>query len=125
MLEAAIVLPIFILLVIGSIEIGISMMTCNVLATAARHGARTGSVRGSTNSTVQSAVAKALAAASLTGTTTSITVNGSTIDVAAANSGAEVKVSVSIPYSQVSPVASSFVFGANAYFTRSVVMRHE
>jgi len=124
-MEAALVFPIFVLLVFGAVEVGMSLMACNVLASAARHGARTGSVRGSTNTTVSTAMNNILSTAGITGTTTTIKVNGNTANVSSAVTGDEIRVTVSVPFSHVSPFAGSFVISQTAPISRTVIMRHE
>jgi hypothetical protein len=52
LVETALVLPIFMLIVLGIVEFGRAFMVANLLAEAARHGVRTAIVPGSVNSEV-------------------------------------------------------------------------
>lgn len=52
MVETALVLPIFVMIVLGIVEFGRAFMVANLLAESARHGARIAILPGSTNSEV-------------------------------------------------------------------------
>lgn len=52
MVETALVLPIFVLIVLGIVEFGRAFLVANMLAESARHGARIAILPGSTNSSV-------------------------------------------------------------------------
>lgn len=52
----AIVLPVFMLVVMGIIEFGRAMMVGQLVTNAARHGARLATIDGSTNDSVRAAV---------------------------------------------------------------------
>ncbi|MBM4074830.1 MAG: pilus assembly protein, partial [Planctomycetes bacterium] len=54
MVEMALVLPLFLMLVLGIIEFGRAMMIANLVTNAAREGARTAVLDGSTNASVTS-----------------------------------------------------------------------
>lgn len=56
MVETALVLPIFVMIVLGIVEFGRAFMVANLLAESARHGARIAILPGSTNSNVESEV---------------------------------------------------------------------
>jgi Flp pilus assembly protein TadG len=73
--EFALVLPVFMLLVFGAIEFGRAYYSVHLLTTAARKGARVGSLKEQTDATVGAAVDEFLEAASLPGEwTTSVSV---------------------------------------------------
>ena len=55
-MEMAIILPIFMMIVMGIIEFGRGMMVGQLVTNSARHGARLAAVDGSTNADVESAV---------------------------------------------------------------------
>lgn len=52
MVETALVLPIFVLIVLGIVEFGRAFLVANMLAESARHGARIAILPGSTNSAI-------------------------------------------------------------------------
>lgn len=66
--EFALVLPIFMLLVFGAIEFGRAYYSVHLLTTAARRGARVGSLKEQSESDVSAAVDEFLNAAGLSGT---------------------------------------------------------
>jgi len=90
--EFALVLPIFILLLMGIIEFGRIWMTMNVLSSASREGARIAAVTGPDASRVNNTVQSALSSASLPSGTVSI--NGP-------NGNSEVTVTVQITYTSI------------------------
>ena len=100
--EMAIVLGLLILLVFGIIEMGRAIMVNQVITNAAREGARRAVIPGATDAQVNGRVGKYLADAGITGSTTTIKVNGSAASLSTAPSRAEVEVAVSVPYSEVS-----------------------
>lgn len=61
--EAAFVLPVFLMLVLGLIELGHAQMVQNVLRSACRSGARLGSTEGQTTADVEEHVRRVLAGA--------------------------------------------------------------
>jgi Flp pilus assembly protein TadG len=74
--EFALILPIFVLLVFAAIEFGRAYYDLHLLTTAAREGARTGSLAGKIESDVEGAVNDFLTGAALAGswsTTTAVT----------------------------------------------------
>src|SRR4051812_6554667 len=56
MVETALVLPIFFMVVLGVIEFGRAMMVAQLLTNGAREGARLAVLPGSTNTSVETAV---------------------------------------------------------------------
>jgi Flp pilus assembly protein TadG len=61
--EAALVLPIFLLFVLGLVELGHSMMVSHVLRSACRQAARIGSTEGHTTASVKSRALQVLGSA--------------------------------------------------------------
>ncbi len=75
LVEFALVLPVFVLLVFGALEFGRAYYDMHLLTSAAREGARTGSLPDKLESDVQSTVDDFLTRVGLNGTwTTSVTV---------------------------------------------------
>lgn len=97
--ELAIVVPIFILLVFGLIELGRSFMVQQILTNASREGARRAIIEGSTTTEVKDLVADYLGATSVS---EGYTVNVSPNITPALGFGDPVTVTVSVPYSAVS-----------------------
>ncbi len=95
--EFAIVAPVFVLFVMGMIEVSRGLMIQEVITNAAREGARAAVVESSTTSTVTSAVQTYLTAANVPTSAATITV---TIPAVRYNNFATV--TVSVPYSKVS-----------------------
>ena len=89
--------PVFVLFVMGMIEVSRGLMIQEVITNAAREGARAAVVESSTISTVTSAVQAYLTAANVPTTAATITV---TIPAVRYNNYATV--TVSVPYSKVS-----------------------
>lgn len=96
LVEAALVLPLLLLLLFGVIEYGWVMLQQHHITQAARHGARVGVVAGATTAEVQSAVASWMETAGLGGS--GYTVSISAPDVALMNLGEALTVSVSLEY---------------------------
>ena len=120
--EFAVVAPILFLVVLGVIEIGRAMMVNEILNHAARSGCRAGTIAGSNNTRVSSAVDQGLQYT--TGSTTTITVNGSAGDVSTATRGDIISVEVSVPYSSVSWLPNQR-FLQSATLRGRAVMFHE
>ncbi len=56
LVEMAVVMPVFVLFLLGTIELGRAMMLSQLITNAARDGARVAAAEGSTNGTVEAAV---------------------------------------------------------------------
>jgi Flp pilus assembly protein TadG len=117
--EFAIVVPIFILLIIGFIELGRALMVQQVLTNASRVGARAATMLNSTQAEVIDAVSDYAESVSVPSTQIVVTP-----DPAAATTGQEVTVSVSVDFSNVSWLPSPW-FLNGATLTASSVMRKE
>jgi Flp pilus assembly protein TadG len=118
MVEFAIVLPIFLLAIIGIIEFGRVVMVQQMLVNAAREGARRAVTPGATNSQVTTLVDNYLDnvdryVENAANRQIAITdENGNAIDLATRPSKEEVAVTVSVPYSEVGVGFSSYFSGA-------------
>jgi Flp pilus assembly protein TadG len=118
--EFAVVVPVFFLLVFGMIEYGRLVMVQQVLTNAAREGARVGVMDGATQASVDTAVNNYLTAAQITGGTTTVSPN----PPSSAAYGASVTVSVSVGFNQVSWLPSPMFLGGRT-LTATSVMRRE
>ncbi|MBO0696901.1 MAG: pilus assembly protein [Zavarzinella sp.] len=122
--EFAFVVPLFFLLILGAIDCGRAMMGLDLIANASRSGCRAGTLPQATNSDVTSAVDAHLSSGGVSGATTTVQVNGQPADVATARKGDQITVTVSVPFSSVNWLPTSWFFGGKT-LSRSTVMRHE
>jgi Flp pilus assembly protein TadG len=115
LVEFALIMPIFVIILFGIIEWGRLWMTMNVLSGAAREGARVAAVTAPNLALVQNAVGNVLSAANITGAT--ITVSGPD----AAN---QVTVTVRFNYTVLTTTLVPGV-GGTLQLTRRATMRWE
>ena len=114
LVEFALVLPLFIILVFGVIEFGHLLMTYNVLTGAAREGVRVAAVTAPDPSQVQNAAQNLLSASNI---------SGAIITVTGPNASREVIVTVQFNYT---PLTGSIIPGIGPFqLTRSSTMRWE
>ncbi len=99
--EFALVTPVFVLFVLGIIEIGRGLMVVSLLNNAARAGCRVGILDGASDSDINSAVTTALQGQNIPGTTVTVQVNGATADASTAASGDRISVTVSVPMTNI------------------------
>jgi Flp pilus assembly protein TadG len=115
--EVAVVFPLFLLLVVGTIDVGRAIMVQQTLVEAARAGCRVYCIAQElSNADSLAVIAQAMNQADLDGYTVDFDPNSS----ASMKHKAPVTVSVSIPYSQVSWLASWFFSGST--LTGSCIM---
>ena len=117
--EFAMVVPVFVLLVFGMIEFGRAVMVQQVLVNATREGARQAVLDGSTLADVQARIDVYLLASSINGATTTVTPAPE-----AAGFGEPVVVTISVPFEDVSWLPTPQYIGATT-LTASSVMRRE
>jgi Flp pilus assembly protein TadG len=126
--EMAMVLPIFVLLLLGLVEFGRAIMVGQMVTNAAREGCRQAILDGSTNTAVDTFVKDFLQASA------NVSRSDVTVNIAIANpaSGGQlsaaatrdlVTVSVSIPFARVSYLPPSFL--GSASLSAASAMRHE
>lgn len=121
MVEMAIVLPIFLLLVFGVIDFGRLLFTANSMASAVREGARQAAVMA--DPVASQAVVKARVEAAFTPLgSPAITDAEVSIDVTSVPGSVIVKVT-NYPWPTVTPLAS--LLGANVSITRKATFRLE
>ena len=115
LVEFALVVPIYILILMGIIEFGRAWMTMNILSSASREGARIAAVTGPDVSSVNTAVQNVLSASNLP---------SGTINVSGPNSNREVRVTVTINYN---PITGGLVPGLSnsIQLSRTTTMRWE
>ena len=113
--EFALVLPVFALILFGVIEFGRLWMTVNVLTGAAREGARVAAISGSDFSKGRAAAQNALHAGNI---------EGASISIVGPNSANEIRVTVTMTYTAITGAALP---GLNTSFqlSRSATMHWE
>lgn len=134
MVEMALVLPLFLMLILGIIEFGRAMMVANLVTNAAREGARMAVLDGSTNTDVTSAVQTFLQSAighsvsagdiAVTITVTAATGNPNPANnVANASSRDLITVKVQLPFNKVALIPGNYLKGQQ--LVGQSAMRHE
>ena len=120
--EMALILPVFIMLVFGVIEFGRAMMISQLVTNSARDGARLAILDGSTNQTVSTAVTDFLnqsVGLNPADVTVTITVTAGPgnpdpgNDVSAAQAGDICTVNVSVPFDKVTLTKADYLSGKN------------
>jgi Flp pilus assembly protein TadG len=119
--EFALVAPLMFLVVLAIMEFGRAMMVGEILNTAARSGCRAGTVAGSANNSVTTVIGQCLP--SVSGSTTTIQVNGKSVDVSTAARGDTISISITVPFSRVSWLPPTFL--GNVTLSANAVMYHE
>jgi Flp pilus assembly protein TadG len=99
--EFALVAPLFLLMVMGMIELGRALMVQQVLINASRVGARAAITAGATTSDVQQAVRDYAESVAVPGVSVAVSPNPAT-----AASGTMISVDTSVDFNQVSWMAS-------------------
>jgi Flp pilus assembly protein TadG len=125
--EMAFVLPVFVTLILGMIEVGRGIMVAQLLENAAREGARASILDNTTNAQVTSAAQsfmQSAAGVALSDTQVVINVAGSNgAALSTANPGDLITVTVSIPFSKVSWLPPNYLAGMT--LSAIAAMRHE
>jgi Flp pilus assembly protein TadG len=101
LVEFAVVVPIFLLFVMGLVEIGRAFMSSHLLTNAARVGCRQGILEGQTTATISATVDSLLTSQGITGTTVTVYVNGVVADASTANPNDNLTVTVAAPVSSL------------------------
>jgi Flp pilus assembly protein TadG len=126
--EMAFVLPVFVLILLGMIEVGRGIMVSELLGNAAREGARQAIVEGSTNTqvidTARNFVAQTTGCAA-GDVTVNITISNSAAggQISNSQSGDLITVNVRLPFSKVCYLPPSYL--SNVTLSSSAVMRRE
>lgn len=120
LVEFAVVVPLFVLLVMGLIEFGRAMMVKQIITNAAREGARRAIVESATESEVRTVVQQYLSGAAVPGAT--ITVTPSNLSGLAM--GDQVTVSVAVSCNTISWTPSPWFLGGRT-LRETTTMRAE
>jgi Flp pilus assembly protein TadG len=123
MVELAIILPVFILLVLGLIEASRLGMVAQILTTAAREGCRIAVIDGNTNTDVTNSVNQLLSTSKITGATQTLSPTNCTT-VHSSDNPNTITVTVSVPYSKVSWLGKPLLF-QNVTVTGTATMSSE
>ncbi len=120
--ELALVLPVFILIVVGMFELSRALMLKHAVTAAAQDACRVAILDGSTSTSVRSKATASLSTSGIGPTSIAVTTN----PTAPSSGGYDtpVSVTVSVPYSAISSFAPWFL-PANANLTATVTMRRE
>jgi Flp pilus assembly protein TadG len=121
--EMAFIAPVFLMLIMGTIESSRLGMVAQLLTTAAREGCRVAVVDGMTQTDVQNRVTAVLSGSGISVGTVTPTCTGSS-SWNTSPSGTAITVSLSVPYSQVSWLPTSFFF-QGAVISSSATMSSE
>jgi Flp pilus assembly protein TadG len=132
LVEAALVLPLFVTVTLGIVEFGRGMMVAQLVTNAAREGARLAMFDGSSNSDVETTIRDFLTdAADVSDGDVSITItiapapgnDDPANQVLSAGTRDLITITVSIPFDKVSFVAGDYLNGKS--LTGKAVIRHE
>jgi Flp pilus assembly protein TadG len=102
LVEFALVAPVFILFVMGIIELGRVLMVQHLLTNAARQGCRVGVIGGTSTPTISSTSLQSLSSQGVSASRASVQVNDGSADASTAKSGDEITVMISVPMSDIS-----------------------
>lgn len=130
LLEAAITIPLLLLLSVAIFEFGRAFQTWEVMTNAAREGARVAVLPNSTPDNTEARTRAYLDAGALNGGSASVTVTATTIALATGSvSGSKVTVNYPFQFMVLQPVASLIVhgttLGAPITMSASTEMRNE
>lgn len=126
--ELAVILPVFVTIMLGMIEVGRGLMVGQLMTNAAREGARLAVVNGTTNTDVTNQIKTFLqgsANVAQADVNVAITISNAAAagQLTGATTGDLVTVTVTIPFSKVSYLPANYL--ANVTLSGSSAMRHE
>ena len=123
--EFAVVVPVFFLLVFGIVEVARGFMTTHLLTNAARAGCRLGILNGKSTDEIKAAVNNVLTSNNISAAdaTVTIQVNDKTVDAATAVQNDKISVKVSIPVAKVAWITPLFLPGSTIESETMVMMR--
>ena len=122
--EMAVILPVFLVMVLGLIEASRLGMAAQLLSGAAREGCRVASLPGNDSTAVTSQITSTLSGSGISPTVTITCADGSTLSSTAPAGGTAIKVTLSVPYSQIAWFAPVQYFGSMTV-TASATMSSE
>jgi len=122
-LEFALILPVFLLLILGMFELGRAVMVMQALTFAAREGCRVAILDGSTSASVATKVNAALTGANINLPSANIAINPS--NPSSAGYDEPVTVTVQVDYGDVSWFPAEYFTNTNTVLKASITMRRE
>lgn len=121
--EFAVVLPVFLIMVLGMIEFGRAFMVQQVITNASREGARQAVLDGATTSSVQEAVKNYVASGSIKKADVVVEVSPSLPLNPNSEYGAPISVTVKVPFNKVSWLPSPMYLGGKELSAKTVMRR--
>ena len=122
MVEMALVLPLFILIIVGILEFGRAFMVQQMVTNASREGARHASLPNTTESEVVTRVRDYLLTGSINPDVVQVTVTPTNLQNS--TTGTQVSVEVRVPYRDVAWMPTPWFLGQTT-LNCVTVMRHE
>lgn len=113
--EFAFVFPVFVIFVLGLIEIGRGFMVTHELTSAARNGCRVGVLQGKSNTDIQAVVDAALKALGVSGYTTTVKVNDVVANASTAVSNDQIQVTITVPVANITWLPGAQYLRGNLY----------
>jgi Flp pilus assembly protein TadG len=111
--EFAFIAPVFLLFLLGFIEVGRGFMIQHLMSNAARQGCRVAVIEGKTTTDVKNAVNAVLNGEGISGDSVTVQVNDSAGNPSTAQPTDEISVTVTIPVSAISWVPNAqYLFGS-------------
>jgi Flp pilus assembly protein TadG len=120
-LELALVVPLFLVMICGTLETSRVCSVSEILTNVARDGCRVAVADRKTNSDAQARVTTLLSSAGITGYTIAIT----PANVTTSTVGDPITVTVSVPFGKVSWLPISYVLSSSMTLSGSAVMSSE
>ncbi len=113
--ELALILPVFTIILFGIIEFGRLWMTVNVMSGAAREGARVAAVSGTNFTQARTTALNVLSSGNI---------SGASVSISGPNSASEIRVTVSLTYTTITGAIIPGL-NRNLQLSRSATMRWE
>jgi Flp pilus assembly protein TadG len=125
--ELAVLTPLLVTIVLGTMEMGRAMMAKTILNDAARKACRVGIGPTGSNSTITTEVADVLGDNSIGSNTATITiqVNGQAVDASTSKQNDRISVRVAVPYSQFAWTPPFFLTNTAVESETVVMMRQQ
>jgi|SRR5579885_2951155 Flp pilus assembly protein TadG len=110
LIEFALLLPVLITLILGTIEIGWALFVQDTLVDAAREGARVAVTQNVSTTTITASIENLLTNSNLPGDKSTVTISPSAVSLQ--TKGTPITVQVSLPYSDVSILPTTLFLGS-------------
>jgi Flp pilus assembly protein TadG len=120
--ELALVVPLFLLMICGTLEASRVCSVTEILTNVARDGCRVAAANGQTNSTAQTRMTTLLSKAGISGYSTPVITPA---DVTSSKMGDQITVTVSVQFRYVTWLPISYVFPSSLTLSGQAVMSSE